>query len=310
MAQEKQLRFSVVIPVYNSGRWVAEAVESALGQGRDDVEVIVVDDGSTDDTPAVLARFAGRARVIRQENGGVSVARNRGIGEARGEWIAFLDADDRFRPGHLDRLDRAASAHPDAGLIYADAMLIDGEGREIKPKTARDPGPDPFTSLLLRNVITTSATAVRAGCLNQVGAFYPVLKGPEDWDLWLRLAARFTVARIPEISVDYRKHGAGLVHTRGVSMREDNLTVIARAASLRPGLPEEVIRKARANCFLESAVRLAAGEEASATRQELVSALRLNPMLPAAWALFALTLGGRPALRMAMSFRRRRERVR
>lgn len=300
--------FSVVIPAYNCARWVGEAVLSALREGRDDVELIVVDDGSTDDTWEALAPFRDRARLFKQENAGVAAARNRGIAEATGLWIAFLDADDRFRPGHLERLARAIAANPEAGLIYADAMVIDGEGREIKQKISPGPGNDPFLNLLLKNSITTSAAAVRRACLDQVGGFYPGLKGPEDWDLWLRLAQSFPVIHVPEVSVDYRRQAGGLVHTRGLAMREDNLKVIERAASLRPGLPGGALRQARANCFLESAVRLAAGGEASLARRELMAALRLNPLPAKAWGLFALTLLGRPALQAALALKRGRER--
>jgi glycosyltransferase involved in cell wall biosynthesis len=309
MNDEKQFKFSVVIPAYNCARWLGEAVESALGQGREGAEVIVVDDGSTDDTPSVLASFAGRARVLRQENAGVAAARNRGIEEAHGEWIAFLDADDRFRPGHLDRLDRAAREHSEAGLIYTDAMMVDEAGREIKSRRSPDPGPDPFTSLLLKNTVTTSAAAVRRECLDRVGMFYPGLKGPEDWDLWLRLAHGFPVAHVPEISVDYRRQSGGLVHTCGLALREDNLTVIERAASLRPGLALGVLRKARANCFWESAVRLAAGGEASLARRELTAALRFDPLQVRAWGLFVLAMGGRTALRAALAVKRIAERT-
>ena len=94
------VKFSIVIAAYNVGRFVAEAVESALEQEGAETEVIVVDDGSTDETPQALGRFAGRIRLIRQENQGVSAARNRGIREAGAEWIAFLDADDLILWGH------------------------------------------------------------------------------------------------------------------------------------------------------------------------------------------------------------------
>jgi glycosyltransferase involved in cell wall biosynthesis len=304
-----KIMFSVVTPVYNCGRWVAEAVNSALGQERDDFEMIVVDDGSTDETPEILGRCSDRARIIRQENAGVSAARNRGMEEARGEWIAFLDADDRWRPGHLDRLASGIERNPGAGLVYTDVMVIDEQGRSLKPKRSPGPGSDPFRSLILANTITTSAAAVRRECLGKTGSFLPGLECGEDWDLWLRIAHRFPVVHVPEISADYRRRGGGAVHTRGIAMRDDNLLVVSRAAALSEDLPKSLLRKARANCYLESAVRLLVDDDVAGARNEALAALRANPLLPAAWGILAMTLGGRPTARAVLRWRRRRERT-
>ncbi len=299
--------FSVVIPAYNRGAWVGEAVSSALAQVGPDFEVIVVDDGSTDDTPEVLAEYADKALVVRQENKGVSLARNSGIEASRGDWIAFLDADDRWRPGHLERLEKAILAEPEAGIVYADAMVIDAAGTELKIKRSPDPGPDPFITCLLANNITTSSAAVRRDCIDKVGGFLPGLKSGQDWDLWLRVLDSWPAVHVPEVSVDYRRQEGGTVHTRGMAMREDSLLVVSRAAKLRPDLPAGVLKKARANCYLESAVRMLAALDSAHARSELLSALRLHPAALRAWGLLFLSLGGPSAAEAALVYRRRKE---
>ncbi len=303
----RPLLFSVVVPAYNCARWVDEAIQSVLDQDRDDFEIIVIDDGSTDDTPKILARLARHARVIRQENAGVAAARNRGIEAARGQWIAFLDADDRFRPGHLDRLARAIATAPGAGLVYADAMVVDEHGRPRKRKHSPALGPDPFVEILLANNVTTSATAVRRACFDEIGRFALDLQGPEDWDLWLRLARRYRLVHVPAISIDYRRQEQGLVHTRGLALRVDNMTVLERARILAPELPAAVMKRARANAYVESAVRLLAGGDATSARAELILALKQRPLFPRALALLGLALAGPGAARAVMAWRRRDE---
>ena len=123
------MKVSVVIPTYNRARLVTEALHSVLSQPFDDMEVLVVDDGSTDDTLSALARFTdSRLRVIHQANQGISGARNTGVREARGEYIAMLDSDDRWRPSVLPRLVAALDAHPDAVLVYGRAQAMDAYG--------------------------------------------------------------------------------------------------------------------------------------------------------------------------------------
>jgi glycosyltransferase involved in cell wall biosynthesis len=301
--------FSVIIPVHNAERWLAEAIDSALAQGRNDVEIIAIDDGSTDGSPAVLERYRGRVRTIRQDNAGPSAARNRGIEAAAGPWIAFLDADDRYRPGHLDRLAAAIAARPDAGLIYTDALIIDEHGQARKRKSSPDPGPEPLLSLLLANTVTTSAAAVRREALARTGLFFTGVTCGEDWDLWLRIARLFPVIHLPAIGIDYRRQDRGLVHTRGLAMRNDNLAVLARALELAPEIPPAVRRRAYANAYYESGMRLLAAGEAAAARREFIAALGHTPAAPRLWALAALTLAGRRAAETAVAWSRAREAV-
>ena len=182
---------SVVIPTYNLAPLLPGAVESARAQDWPGLEVIVVDDGSTDGTPAVLERLAAEGvRCFRQENAGAASARNRGIREARGEWVAFLDADDFWLPGKLAAQFEALAARPAAAFSYTDVMVRTADGAEsVLPCPGR--GRPLLTQLLAGNVFATPSALVRRDCFDEVGLFDPALRTGEDWDMWLRLAAHF-----------------------------------------------------------------------------------------------------------------------
>jgi len=308
-SDEKNIFASAIIPARNAERWIAEAVDSVLAQDRDDIEVIVVDDGSTDGTADILAGYGPPVRVISQTNQGVSAARNRALLEAGGQWAAFLDADDRWLPGHISAIAKAARRQPEAGLVYTDAVVIDGNGNRVKNKPSPGPGENPFFTILLANRITTSAAAVRRAVLEKVGVFVEGLKSGascEDWDLWLRVALESPVVHVPRVTVEYRRQEDSAVQSTGMSIRDDNLYVLSRAEKLSP-IPAPLLKKARGNCYLESAVRLLTAAQTSAARVELFRALRHRPFLPSAWALLPVTLAGPRFAERALKWKRQRE---
>lgn len=197
-------QFSVVVPLYNKESYVERSLRSALEQTCSDLEIVVVDDGSTDGGPRVVGGLADpRIRLIRQANGGVSAARNRGIAEARGRLVAFLDADDQWLPTHLEVLQRLVRQYPEAGL-YATAYLnhwkeglrpaqiaaFDGqtEGEGILPSYFRAAcdGIDP--------PVWTSTVAVPREVLDEIGCFPTGFRSAEDLDVWIRIALRYPVA--------------------------------------------------------------------------------------------------------------------
>ena len=221
---------SVIIPAHNAAPFLRETVTSALNQSWPDVEVIVVNDGSTDDTAAVLAPFAGRIRVIDQPQSGVAVARNRGAAAARGTWLAFLDADDVWVPHKLER--QLASARSDTQLIYSDRINIghlDGLP-EIQSDLQQMYEGAVFTDVLLGNVITTSSVLMRRSTFEDLGGFSedPGLPPAEDWDLWLRVAARHRIDVCREPLVKYRLHPAGASRNSD-RMNRARIRVVQRA---------------------------------------------------------------------------------
>lgn len=197
---------SVVIPCFNQARYLHEAIESALVQ--DDVEVIVVDDGSTDRVaPAGLPRV----RILRQRNQGVAAARNNGLRSARGEFVLFLDADDRLRPRAVARLRRALRIAPQAPFAFGRHASIDAHGRELPCQAPlRSPG-TAFESLLASNFICAPGTVLfrRARAL-EAGGFARGVDPAADYDLYLRLARTGTPVDVDTPVLDYRAHGASI----------------------------------------------------------------------------------------------------
>jgi len=200
---------SVIIPAYNQGDYLADAVASVIGQTYGDLEIIVVDDGSTDDT-AEIARSIddGRLRYIYQKNRGLSGARNSGIRNSRGEYLTFLDSDDLFLPAKLKLLVGALEGRPDAGIAAGQAVPIDERGERIG-RVFDTPLPDDPVDLLLANPLHVGSVMLRRSWQEKVGYFDESLRSYEDWDMWLRLA----VAGCPSIWVSepvslYRFHQA------------------------------------------------------------------------------------------------------
>lgn len=204
---------SVVIPVRNGGAFVAEACRSALAQADVDVEVIVVENGSTDDTVERVRAIADpRLRLLHQETAGVSRARNLGVDQASAPWVAFLDADDRWEP---EKLRRQLGAAGDAQLVFSDAAVV-REGERVGPPFHQvNPPPAPTADLLSEllarpNFIPLSSVVVLRSNLTAVGGFRSDLSHSEDWDLWVRLAlAGCTAVRVADTLVTYRVNPQG-----------------------------------------------------------------------------------------------------
>jgi glycosyltransferase involved in cell wall biosynthesis len=227
---------SVVIPTFNYGRFVTEAVASALAQRYPHVEVVIVDDGSTDDTAGRLVPFLDRIRCIRQENQGVSAARNTGIRAARGEVIALLDADDVWHPRKLEVQMRCLAAHPEVGLLATDLFA---DSRDCWPAVGDPPPLDvlplALDDLVFRTCFAPSSVLVRRACLDAVGLFDPGLRCAEDRDLWVRIAGRFPVALLPLPLLWFREHPLSLSSNPATAV-EDERRMLRRAFATDPAL--------------------------------------------------------------------------
>ena len=224
---------SVVIPAYNAADFIADTVNSVLNQTFQDFEVIVVDDGSKDGTIAALEPFGDRIRVYPQTNGGVARARNRGVGLAKGSWIAFLDADDLWQPDKLER----QLADPSHVMSYTDRINIGARGDlpERQSDITRMHDGDVFVPLMREgNFITNTSVMIRRELFLQLGGFYTGLNGTEDWDLWIRVAEHHPIRFVPEPLVQYRFHAAGISRNYERMSRE-RTDVISRALALERG---------------------------------------------------------------------------
>jgi len=227
---------TVVIPTYNYGRFVAAAVESALVQTYSHLEVVVVDDGSTDDTRQRLTPYLDRIRYIHQENGGLSAARNTGIRAAAGEWIALLDADDVWHPRKLELQIRCLGGPPpEVGLLATDSFT---DQRTCWP--AVDETPAKVVQFALEDVLglcrfAPSSALIRKSCLEAVGLFDATLRSVEDRDMWIRLASHYVLAKLSLPLLFYRVHAASLSN-KCAQMERNELQALAKAFARIPAL--------------------------------------------------------------------------
>jgi len=212
---------SIVIPCYRQARFLAQAVRSALGQSFQDVEVVVVDDGSPDEPITQLGELARDPRVIpiRQENRGLPAARNAGIDASHGEFLGFLDADDWLAPEFCKRLYALLARDEALGFAYCDVQRVYEDGREHLPierdysvgKSRRVVSGDILPSLLVGGYFTPNTVLMPRRVLDRVGPFDPNLGGHADWDLWLRVAAAgFSVRYVDDRLAYYRIHGENM----------------------------------------------------------------------------------------------------
>lgn len=219
---------TVVIPAYNAAATVVRAIESVVAQHGVSVEILVVDDGSTDTTAAVVNSCIidlDNARLLRMpRNGGVSAARNFGIAAARGPYLAFLDADDVWHPGKLVKQLACIAADPDITLVSCNSRLLTPDGTILKEGHVNRPpveGPDAWKTLLTYNFIPTPTVLTRTALVHACGGFDEALAVGEDLDLWIRLATLGKVAILPDILVSYYDTANSLMkrhsgHTGGI----------------------------------------------------------------------------------------------
>ena len=189
----KSEQVSIIIPVYNRARPVTRAIDSVLKQTRPPLEIIVVDDGSTDETPDVLRQYGSKIKIIRQAHRGVSAARNRGIRSARGQWIALLDSDDEWMPKKLAMAEEFHRRHPEYLIFQSEEIWI-RKGKRVNPKKKhRKYGGWIFKQSLPLCIVSPSAVIFHRSLLEQVGLFDESFPVCEDYDLWLRVAKKFPV---------------------------------------------------------------------------------------------------------------------
>jgi len=274
-------KVSVIIPTYNRADMVGDAIQSVLQQTFEDFELIVVDDGSVDDTLAVIGRYTdARLRYMYQENAGGPAARNRGWRNSIAEHILFLDSDDLLLPNALEALFTEASAHPNAGLVGGGYQYIDAQGTVLGQAQHWILSEQlDLARWLLDCPFIPSATLVRRGWLELVGGFDPAQEAAQDWDLWLRLAASdCPMAWLKRSICKYRLHQGGLTadlkrHKRGAIRALDKLftqeDLSPHVSSLRG--------EAYAGVHLYAAAREYAAGQLDQARQDVICASTFVP---------------------------------
>jgi glycosyltransferase involved in cell wall biosynthesis len=236
---------SVVIPCYRQAHFLADAIESALRQSHPRVEVIVIDDGSPDDTKDVASRYP--VRYFRQENAGVAAARNAGLERSLAEFVVFLDADDRLLPGALRVNSARLEADPDLAFVAGASRYIARDGTPLTTNAPRMPSSNVYLELLRRNRIRMPAMVMfRRAVFDRIGGFDTRVDACADYDVYLRVSRLFPVAFHAETVADYRRHEANMSLDPALMLRQLSIVMwkqrqyvsqdAATSAALREGL--------------------------------------------------------------------------
>jgi glycosyltransferase involved in cell wall biosynthesis len=275
---------SVVIPTYNASQTILETLQSVQRQTLQNIEILVINDGSTDDLFEKLIMVTDpRVKIFSYPNGGLPVARNRGIQEAQGDYIAFIDADDLWTPDKLAKQLQALEANPRAGLAYSWTYFMEADGRKFHSDR-----PIPFEGNVLEHLLVWnflchgSNPLIRRSVIEAVGGFDPSLPSAEDWDYWLRVASQWEFARVPEPQIYYRQSGSAMSAKVEV-METAQLTVVARAFERAPAALQYLKPRSLAKVYQYSAqLYLIHGKNRQIRNlvyQKLWQAVRLDPRL-------------------------------
>jgi hypothetical protein len=261
-AREDAAAVTVVIPCFRQAHFLPEAIESVLAQDYGAVEIVVVDDGSPDNVGAVACRYPG-VKYLRRPNGGLAVARNAGLEEAGGEFLLFLDADDRLLPGAIFRGLEELRADPKAMMAAGTWQLIGEEGEPVAAAAPEVPT-QAYPALLESCFISTPAAVLyRRRLFEQIGGFDPDVSASADYDLYLRTAARFPVRLHPHAVAEYRRHGANMTRDPALIMRTEIAVLERQTPAVRdqPALQAALEAGiARSRAYHGERMRLLGGE--------------------------------------------------
>ena len=280
---------SVVIPAYNTELFIAKTLASVSAQTYPCLEILVVDDGSSDRTPSIVQSFSqkdSRIRLIQQPNAGVAAARNLGIQNAKGEFIAPIDSDDLWCPEAMTKLvSQFLALGPNVGVVYAWSVDIDERDQQTGGFHASEVEGDVYKTLICHNFLgNASSTLIRKTSLDHVGGYDRQLRaqnaqGCEDWDLYLRLAEQYEFGVVPEFLVSYRKV-LGSLSGDFRQMAKSQLRMLETVKKKRPHLPGLLYRLSRSSFYLYLAHQCGARSHIRATLYWLWQAIKVDPITP------------------------------
>lgn len=270
-------KVSVVIPAYNKADLTIKTVESVLAQSYPNIEVIVVDDGSTDSTKEKLTPYKDKIRYVYKDNGGACSARNLGLQLAIGEYIAFLDCDDLYLPRKIESSVDYLEKNSDFGFVHTAAYFIDDDDRALRTFSNRMSRRIGWIAkaLLLRNFICSSTVVARKLCFEKVGFFDESIFTPADWDMWMRIAEHYKAGYIDKPLTKYRVSDSYILKHIELWKKEE-LIVLEKAFKRNPKLDKHLKNIVASNTFCRCAVSYLLTGDFQEAKSELVLALTRN----------------------------------
>lgn len=272
-------RVSVIIPAYNAASYTIEAVESILNQTFKDFEIIVVDDGSTDNTKKLLQPYIDCCKIdyIYKENGGASSARNMGIKASKGQYVACLDCDDLWLPDKLKICTEFLDKNPEVGLVYTRVCFIDLHGNIVGIPGGCCYSGMVFEKLIGNNFIVNSTPVVKKGCFAKVGLFDESIFYPADWDMWLRISEHYPIAYLDTILTKYRVRERSNFEKNIELAKSEIFKVLEKTFRARTYLSRKLKRKAISHISFASAKAYTRKLQLKNARKEAFKAIRLYP---------------------------------
>ena len=288
-------KVSVIIPTYNRAEYLPEAIDSVLNQAYQDFEIIVIDDGSTDNTREALLPYMEKIRYMYQENKGISAARNAGIKISNGEYIAFLDSDDIWFPEKLEMQVDLLQNKLDTGVVFSDTYSFDNFGKKspnyfsnIKPHSG-----NMFIHLFMENFIPNITVVARKSCFDIVGLFNEDLTYSEDYDMWLRTSKHFNFGFIDKVLAKYRIHENKQTQTVGeINQYLNRIKVLESAINNYPFLKKELgfsVNKRLGSVYFFLGCSLIKNKNYLKARKSLTQSIKLYPFAYKKYVLLFVT---------------------
>ncbi len=280
--QTAQPLVSVIIPSYNRAEYIAETIESVLAQTYKNIETIVIDDGSTDDTKAVVARYLPKIKYVWQENSERGASRNHGLRLAKGEFIAFLDSDDLWLPNKIEEDIKFFERNSSVGIVYTDYLQIDAEGNQLKLLKLHDYVERRTEALLEGNFILIGAHLIRTQLVRDIGGFREErqLSGSEDWEMWVRFSTTTNFAHLPKATTKIRTHEANTMSNASGMERSMNYALeLMQSSSYLSGEQKKLLNKTKAIISLITAINYCSTKENKKVFSSLKDSLKHNPKI-------------------------------
>lgn len=264
---------SVIIPTYNRAQYISETIESVLAQTYSNLEIIVIDDGSIDNTKEVISKYISKIKYVRQPNSERGAARNHGLRLAKGEFIAFLDSDDLWLPDKIEKDLKFFADNPAVGVICTNALQIDADSNQVKILEARGHSGKVTEKLLGNNFVLMATHLIRTNLIRSINGFREEreLAGSEDWEMWVRLSTITEFAFLPRISAKIRTHLANTMNNADGMNRSMNYALkIMSESGYLTDKQKKLLFKTRAYISLVNAINYCSVKK----RKNVISSLK------------------------------------